>query len=445
MSLFEIEKQAQVSSQELLVIAHTYQPPRSFLELGEDQQRRADIVAYVNEQVYNQCYCPLFIKNATKENPGQLPSIGIFSLFGVLRDWWEYSHPETYEILARKIQDTPYKEYRVLGDSYLHFIFPVESPENQEMWIKIGLRDFENRFGFLPKGFWLPETAVSQATLNVLYENGIEFVILRDDQLERVEQNPMWIPVRARNGQTGAMAVIFGESALSGSVSFDNNATSNADMFLLNNRGRQVIAVMSDTELYGHHKPFRDKFFHRLADSVQKSRHNFRPFDVKSALTVRPKKETKIRDFTSWSCSHQLGRWTGTEVCNCSEMTEKQYKKYLREEMKRLGDAVDGMLFSIDPDWREQFIPFFLAVKSSLFFQGDIREDISRLRQNGDVPLLANPKAEILFLAQLARWIGNTSCAWFFPGNDRIERRIAEINIEQIKKLLAKIEESHDM
>ena len=45
--------------------------------------------------------------------------------------------------------------------------------------------DFAKRFGRLPQGMWLPETAVDVASLEALAAEGIEFTILEPRQATR--------------------------------------------------------------------------------------------------------------------------------------------------------------------------------------------------------------------------------------------------------------------
>ena len=52
----------------------------------------------------------------------------------------------------------------------------------------MGDKDFEYRFGRLPEGMWLAETAVDDDTLRVLAENGIKFTILSPYQAQRIKK-----------------------------------------------------------------------------------------------------------------------------------------------------------------------------------------------------------------------------------------------------------------
>ena len=53
------------------------------------------------------------------------------------------------------------------------------------MW---GVRDFAFRFGRLPEGMWLAETAVDVASLEALAKEGIRFTILAPHQAKGVRR-----------------------------------------------------------------------------------------------------------------------------------------------------------------------------------------------------------------------------------------------------------------
>jgi hypothetical protein len=417
----ELSAEDKREKESLVVIGHTYQPPREFA-LVSQQEQRADVLASVNESIYQHCYKQVFVENGTE----QLPYAGTFSLYGILREWWRSHHPDTFRKLQKNAANTAGKEYRMVGDPYLHPILPLESPANQEMWIKIGLRSFEDDFGFRPKGFWLPETAVNSQTLGLLAKNKIEFVLLRQGQLEETNMNPMWL----RTGY-GDIAAVWGNDELSARVSFDKETTTNADRFLQTNRGKYngKISFMSDTELYGEHLPFRDKFLQALSDAGRLEKYGLSPLDVRGELRSAERRFTRLKENSSWSCPHQLGRWTGECQCDSPSWTTLEYKRLLRDRVTGWGRKIDGELDRHGSDWRPRFEDYFLAVKQAMYAKGDVIAETKRLIRNDEV--------EKLYLAQLARWTAATSCVWFFGQQDRPERAIAELNLSQIGRLLS--------
>jgi alpha-amylase/alpha-mannosidase (GH57 family) len=55
--------------------------------------------------------------------------------------------------------------------------------------VRRGIADFKRRYGRDPEGFWLPETAVDDETLDVLAQEGIRFTILAPYQVQRRPPN----------------------------------------------------------------------------------------------------------------------------------------------------------------------------------------------------------------------------------------------------------------
>ncbi len=52
--------------------------------------------------------------------------------------------------------------------------------------VKWGIADFKHRFKRQPESLWLPETACNDATMSVLIDEGLQYVILSPEQAERV-------------------------------------------------------------------------------------------------------------------------------------------------------------------------------------------------------------------------------------------------------------------
>ncbi|MBI4080343.1 MAG: hypothetical protein HY430_01070 [Candidatus Levybacteria bacterium] len=433
----------------LMIIAHAYQPPREYLLLGEPGEQRADVVASVNEQIYQECYKPNFVDRE------QLPDGLLMSFYAPLRDWIKHHHPEEFDIIRERINALEDKEYRVLGDPYMHIILPLLSPEDQDTWVKIGKQAFEDDFGFTPKGMWLPETAVSATTIRVLHNNGYKFVVLRDTQLQSAEQPIMHIPVRDENGKetADAMTVVHFDSEISGSVSYPdpkNDITHPVQKFLslpqFAHKSRYAIAT--DMEYYGHHQKFKDQWLAAATNKYILAKFGFQTFDVKKALEETPYAKTDIWDNSSWSCDHELGRWKGT--CGCG-LNPDNPDWSIVDEIHKLYQDVDGKDKEIDKrldelypaGWRDTYVRFFLGTREAVFQQGDIDDEIETLRQQEDMDILRNEKVVPLFKAHTAVGIAEISCFGFFRDKaDRPERELAQGNLVQIQKLVPDINEA---
>lgn len=402
---------------ELLVVGHTYQPHREIFLPSSGQ--RLDVVSFVNDRIYDECYSPLFVE-------GDIPKGFVFSFYPGLRDWLRKDKPEVLQKVVEKVANIPDREYQVLGDPYVHLIMPLQSRADQDMLLKIGRKAFKDDFGFEPKGLWLPETAVTQETLDVASENGYEFVVLRDSQLKRPDGNPVKIPTRNGRG----IAAIHFNSSLSGSLSFDDGVSLNADNYLdaLSRMGKGMVGVGSDTELYGHHKKERYSFLKYLEKPDTLKRHGFASFDVRRALERGRMDfvQSEVWDRSSWSCDHGLGRWTGQCDDDGANDSARADKNYLYRTLSRYGDEINSRLDALDPNWRDKYIDFFLATRE-IMFSGQDGSNLPRI----------NPLA----WAKTCELVGKTSCGWFFGKDRGPEREIPRTMIGEIEMLLPDIQE----
>jgi hypothetical protein len=372
----------------------------------------------------------------------------LVSFYGTLREWMKEHKPDEFKVMVEKIQalgeEAP---YRVMGDPYLHVILPLESEETQDMLVKAGKTAFTQDMGFEPKGFWLPETAVSHTTLAVLARNGYEYVVLRDSQTREAPGNPMYVVVDD-NGEQRQIAVVHVDSEISGSVSFDDASTINAENFLQNmatRREKGVTGYATDTEFYGHHRPQKDKFLDYVTRRDVQSQFGFAPFDIQSNLQLLADNPVygDIKDNSSWSCEegHGLGRWTGDPICGCDgdhSFENYAYKRELYMTLKQYGNAIDMALDAREPQWRDNFVRFFAATREAMYANGNIDDVTGELSESG-MEFLQDETIKKLYYAELARLTGMTSCFNFFGGKDRVERQIAQVNIGEIESLLPEI------
>ena len=75
-----------------------------------------------------------------------------------------------------------------LAQAYNHMIMPLANSRDKRTQVIWGVRDFVHRFGRVPEGMWLPETAVDLETLDLLAEYGIKFTVLAPRQAARVRK-----------------------------------------------------------------------------------------------------------------------------------------------------------------------------------------------------------------------------------------------------------------
>jgi len=327
-----------MSRARLAVHAHFYQPSRLDPWTGRvPAEPSAAPFHDWNERVNAECYRP----NAER---GSLRHIS-FDLGPTLASWLAAADPRTH---ARFVVDG----VGAIAQPYHHAILPLASAADRRTEIAWGIRDFETRFGRRPKGIWLPETAVDLATLREAAEQGIEYTILAPWQAAggSVDNRHPW---RVELGGDRTIAVVFYDAGLSAAVSFEPEATSDADRFARERIGPRLhggpspidhplAVIATDGELYGHHQQFRDLFLQRLVAPAHGEPD--RGFDVVTLDEViggatHPFPAGHVAERTSWSCHHGVARW-GAE---CPDAADGRWKAPLRAAFERLAGAVDAI------------------------------------------------------------------------------------------------------
>ncbi len=407
----------------LIIHAHFYQPPREDPLSGDiPPEEGAAPYANWNERIHAECYRP----NAEAGNFERIS----FNLGPTLAAWMEHYDPATLEriIAQERANVARYGTGNALAQPYNHTILPLASYRDKVTQVRWGIADFTHRFGRKPRGMWLPESAVDTETLMVLADHGIEFTILAPWQAN----TPMLDPsepylVSLPGGRR--ITVFFYHGELSARISFDGDISLNADTFAAGEllprfnqakkrRGEpQMLLLASDGELYGHHKPDRDKFLAYL------TRHSAAANGIEITYLARwlrehpARKSIPLRYETSWSCHHGLSRWaTG---CGCTP-GDSSWKGALRAAFNNLAAELDDVYYHyavrlIHNPWelRNRYIEVVLGKTSTA----------NLLRELGASPL---PQQEIqrlewLLISQYERQRMFTSCGWFFEDYDRIE------------------------
>ncbi|NWJ48192.1 MAG: DUF3536 domain-containing protein [Chloroflexi bacterium] len=464
------------SSVQICIHGHFYQPPRENPFTGLiPPEPGAEPYANFNDKITAECYSP----NAKLNNYRNIS----FNFGPTLAAWLEKNDPVTYRnvIQADSSNVEKYGYGNALAQVYNHVIMPLARPEDMRVQIEWGIADFQRRFGHLPEGMWLAEAAVNSTVLELLADCGIKFTILApwqayhdsvetidplEHQLEQTrlrsnvlgslshqfhqDERLQWaasvalehaiIPetfdpnepyeVTLRNGKS--IIVFFYNAPLSGGVSFDHGATSDADSFVKNwiapqvnldklERGvDQLITIATDGELYGHHKSYRDLFLKRLVEhSIEAAGFNV-TFPSHWLRTHPPRRKIRILENTSWSCFHGVKRWG--EGCDCTP-GDTSWKKYLRLAFNVLGMEADRLFNENSP---KLFVDPNAALREwlqvYLGFQNENDFAPIHLRLPSDKNMEA---ARRLLMAQIYKHQMYTSCAWFFEDIDRIEPRNA--------------------
>jgi alpha-amylase/alpha-mannosidase (GH57 family) len=404
-----------------IVHGHFYQPPREdpisgiiLDEKGPSPYRNW------NEKIYAECYKP----NSELGNFSRMS----FNIGPTLVHWMEKAHKATlHSIIQQDKQNVvEFGVGNAIAQAYHHTILPLQSRRDKLTQIHWGIVDFETHFGRKPKGLWMPETAMDMETLGVMADAGIEFTILAPWQA-KYDDIDVSQPYLVNLGNNKSIAVFFYHAGLSSLVSFNSYATQNADRFVefellptfQSNSKSQYIMIASDGELYGHHQQLRSFFLERLLDGAVKS-FNLKPIFPSLWLKENDIFETvELKEFTSWSCHHGLGRWLGE--CSCTP-GERSWKLPLLKIFHSLADKIDQQYF----DFTHLYIddPWLLRNHYIYVKLGQITFEKLLLDFTGKV--ISSSIAErihLLLQAQFERQRMFTSCGWFFDDFDRIEPR----------------------
>ncbi|HEY7419743.1 MAG TPA: DUF3536 domain-containing protein, partial [Ktedonobacteraceae bacterium] len=324
----------------ICLYGHFYQPPREEPFTGQiPYEPGATPYPNFNEKITTECYRP----NA---EVGNFEAIS-FDLGPTLASWLEQHHADVYQriIASDRMHMQRFNVGNALAQAYNHTLLPLATTRDKYTQVTWGLQDFRHRYGHDAHGMWLPETAVDLETLDIMAQCGIRYTVLAPWQaassIDTTE--PYILPLR--NGRS--ITVFFYNAPLSGGVSFDWNITNDANIFaehylpshVASHKQEggedQLIVIATDGELYGHHKPWRDKFLSYLLHTGAPN-HNFRVCTLERYLRDHPAtKEVSIHTPSSWSCAHGIARWnTG---CECTE-GDSHWKGALRQALNNLAE-----------------------------------------------------------------------------------------------------------
>src|SRR5215471_13495344 len=199
----------------LVVHGHFYQPPRE--NPWTDEIPREPSAAPFhdwNARIHSECYrANAFAR--IHDGAGRIESIVnnydrlSFNFGPTLARFIEAHDPRTHERLraADAAQRRRLGHGGAMAQAYAHPIVPLLSPADRRTQLLWGLADFRRRFGREADGLWLPETAVSPATLETLIELGVKFTILAPEQIAAVrplDGAGAWQPVNRDTLDTGS-------------------------------------------------------------------------------------------------------------------------------------------------------------------------------------------------------------------------------------------------
>lgn len=450
----------------LTIHGHFYQPPREnpWLEAIELQESASPCHDW-NERVCSECYTPNSVSRVVDSRNKILDIVNnyekmSFNFGPTLLSWMEIYAPLTYErIIKADIESV--SEHNGHGNAiaqvYNHIIMPLANEHDKETQIKWGIRDFEYRFGRKPEGMWLAETAVDDDTLKLLADNGIKFTVLSPYQALKIRkfgekdwQDVSWgniDPARSykyiiKSDPSKSIHLFFYDGAISRSVAFDE-LLKDGDKFIKrlkegisdNRDYPQLINIATDGESYGHHTKFGDM----ALSYVLKIKAESEGFKITNYGEYLEKYESgyeaDIKQASSWSCFHGVGRWK--EDCGCSTGGQpgwnQKWRKPLRDALDFLRDKLalifesEGKKYFKQNAWdvRNKYIDVVLNRSYSViksFQKNYFRTDLTESEKVRGMELLEMQRQTMLMY---------TSCGWFF-------NEISGIETVQIMKYAAR-------
>ena len=444
----------------LIVHGHFYQPPRENPWTGEiDEQPSAAPFHDWNERIHDECYAP----NAAVNNYARIS----FNFGPTLLSWLEEHHPETYrKILAADKESIAQRggHGNAIAQAYGHAILPLCNERDRLTQVVWGMADFRFRFGRDPEALWLSETAANDATLALLIEQGLRYVILAPEQAKRVRAEGVgigvasgsagrevaslvadnWLDVSGTtvdttrpyrfehpDGTGRSIAVFFYDGPLARAIAFEKALTSSralVERFLHTAQQGPLVNVATDGETYGHHFKFGDLgLAHALGVEAKQAGFwitNYGEYLDKHPPELVVEIENGAQgEGSSWSCAHGVDRWA--RDCGCHTGGDAGWNQswrdplrlalnFLRDDTAEKFERRAGELLR-DP-WaaRNDYISVLLdpAGARAQFLAKHTTHQLDDADQNRAFTLLEMQRSALLMF---------TSCGWFFSDLAGIE------------------------
>ena len=453
----------------LIIHGHFYQPPRENPWTGE-VERQISAAPYHdwNERIHDECYAP----NAAANNYANIS----FNFGPTLLSWLERAHPETYRhVLAADKESAARRggHGNAIAQAYGHAILPLCNERDRLTQVVWGMADFRFRFGREPEALWLPETAANDATLALLIDQGLRYVILAPEQAKRVkvgdekgigigvaseEQTPIgvsggrvdgtdesggWVNVSGGrvdttrpyrfehpDGTGRSIAIFFYDGPLARAIAFEKALTSSrglVERFVQVGKRGDLVNAATDGETYGHHFKFGDLCLaHALGVEAKQAGFritNYGEYLDRNSPELRVEIENGLQgEGSSWSCAHGVGRWT--RDCGCHTGGEAGWNQawrdplrvalnYLRDDAALKFESRGGELLREPWAARDDYISVLLDERTRADF---LPRHAVRALTDAD-----QTRAFNLLEMQRSALLMFTSCGWFFSDLAGIE------------------------
>lgn len=442
------------------VHGHFYQPPREnpYLDAIERQPSASPYHDW-NERIHYECYRPNAFARVLNDRGEVIEIVNnyeylSFNIGPTLMSWLERYDVETYQRIleADRLSCERLNGHgNAIAQVYNHIIMPLANERDKYTQVRWGKADFRSRFGRDPEGMWLAETAVDYATLKVLIEEGIRFIILAPSQAQRCRPlptpdnpDPDWLEVGG--GQVDPtkpyrcylpdgdphrdfIDIFFYDGPISRDMGFGEVLSSSqhfagrvGQAVRGDHRPAQLISVATDGETFGHHKGGAEKAL-AYALTREFSRWGWTVTNYAHYLSISPPMaEVELKPVTAWSCSHGVDRWQDDCGCGGGGLWHQKWRRPLRDSLNWLRDQLIavfedmGRRYFLDP-WaaRDAYIQVIRDRSPASLRQFFLHHQAHKLSPS--------EKVDALRLLEMQRHslLMFTSCGWFFDEVSRPE------------------------
>ena len=430
-------------SRHFCIHGHFYQPPREDPWLGRILiEPSAAPMRHWNERIVAESYGPMGWAHRIGGD-GRISEICncyewiSFNVGPTLLHWLERNEPGVYARIleADAASLKRWGHGNAIAQIYHHVIMPLASPLDKQLEVSWAVSDFEKRFGRKPEGMWLAESAVDAATLQVLADAGIAFVILSPHQAREVVgpdgvTTPVFggnfdvtRPYRVELPSGASMAVFFYHGALSQAVAFDRLLENGENFWNRINAGAGggLLTLATDGETYGHHFRFGEMALAYVLAQGREERNGLGLTNPGAYLAANvPTHRAVLHEPSSWSCAHGVERWRSD--CGCKDGGHPDWNQRWRSPLRK---ALADAKAALDEHFYGKGKSCFTDPRAALIQYGRVLADngageaYAKEFISGDAAA-ANTAWKLLTMQEQAL-AAFASCAWFFDDISRIE------------------------
>jgi hypothetical protein len=251
----------------LCIHAHFYQPPRANPLTGRiGLERSAAPYRNWNERAKDEVYEP----NATNGNFKRFS----FDIGDDYLKWLITHHPKTSREIIAAVQENldQHKAGNALAAPLHQCPLPMLSSQDRLTQLTWGAATAKSRFGYTPKGVFLPQFAADDATLQSVVDVGFSYTVLRTSQVEGLHKRGGAGPYRLTLDSGDSLAVFVVNDTLTSSMFTEMTERGGAGYWArqklathLRHAGKLTLLYV-DGELLGQHRIGEAHFVHYLLE-----------------------------------------------------------------------------------------------------------------------------------------------------------------------------------